>query len=92
MAVTIFHYDCINITEGFRMDCRIDTQEDKTMLQNIFVDLCCRALEIPDLLFGYDDENNEVETLTYPVNKKFIMAYYQSDGNVVVFPADKEID
>jgi hypothetical protein len=74
MAVTLYKYGSIDINAGFEMECMIDSQEDIAMLQDLFVDLCCRCLDINDIQLGYDEENNPVETgIKYPVKRKFTM-------------------
>lgn len=84
MAVTIYSYSPIDINAGFKMECRIDNPEDHRMLQEIFVDLCCRCLDMFDLQFGYDENNEPVFTMIYPVKKKFTMMYDKIDNRVIV--------
>ncbi len=89
MAVKVYSYQPIEINAGFRMECLIDCEEDKTMLQDLFVDLCCRCLDKHDLLFGYDENNDPVETMDYPVNTRFYMIYNNSDDTVIVVKSDQ---
>lgn len=62
MAITVYEYGPVQINTGFQLKCRIDAETDVIMLQELFVDLCCRCLDINDLLLGYDEENNPVDT------------------------------
>lgn len=85
MAITIYEYGPIDINAGFKLECKIDSGADVAFLQGLFVDLCCRCLDMNDLLLGYDEENNPVETgIRYPINESFTMVFDNLDKRLIV--------
>ena len=93
MAVTIYEYRPIQINAGFELRCRIDAKTDIVMLQELFVDLCCRCLDINDILLGYDEENNPVDTkIKYPVNEQFSMIFDNIDKRLMVLGLNENQD
>jgi hypothetical protein len=86
MAVTVYEYGPININAGFKLECKIDSETDIVLLQRLFVDLCCRCLDINDLLLGYDKENNPVETgIRYQIKEPITMIFDALDKRFLVF-------
>jgi hypothetical protein len=93
MAITVYEYRPIYISLGFMLKCRIDSENDIVMLQELFVDLCCRCLDIGDILLGYDEENNPVNTnIKYPVNEPFTMIFNNLDKTLIVASINEDPD
>jgi hypothetical protein len=91
MAITIYEYAPIYISAGFKLHCKIDSKADIVLVQELFVDLCCRCLDLGDLLLGYDEENNLVDTgINYPINEPFTMIFDNIDKRLMVLRLNED--
>lgn len=93
MAITVYEYGPIDINAGCKLECKIESETDIELLQVLFVDLCCRCLDINDILLGYDEENNPVDAkIKYPINERFAMIFDNLHKRLMVLSSNNNAD